>query len=143
MNTTPHTSPKTVATPTPDGSVHPLQIIVADDEPLIRQFLTKVCRHFGHEVIAEAENGQELTELCLTVRPDLIITDIVMPEVDGLTALKTICGKTPVKSIVISAHDHPDLRAQARKLGACAYLVKPIGISDLGPALSQAASSFN
>ncbi len=140
MNTTISPSTQIVAKATPLRNADSLQIIVADDEPLIREFVAKVCRHFGHQVVAVAENGRELADLCLTTKPDLIITDIVMPEVDGLTALELIRKTMLVRSIVISAHDHPDLRAKAKQLGACAYLVKPIGISDLGPALTLAAS---
>jgi response regulator NasT len=120
-----------------------LRIAVADDEPEMRDFFEKVLPRFGHQVVAVAENGTQLVDCCLRVKPDLIITDIKMPGLDGIEASNQICKENPVPVILVSAHHDPALIARAEADHVLAYLVKPIGLADLQPAIAIAMRRFN
>lgn len=119
-----------------------LRIAVADDEVEMRDFFEKALPRFGHQVVAVAENGAELVEHCRRLEPDLIITDIKMPELDGIEASVQICRERAVPVILVSAYHDPALIARADADHVLAYLVKPIGIADLQPAISIATRRF-
>jgi AmiR/NasT family two-component response regulator len=119
-----------------------LRIAVADDESDMRDFFEKVLPRFGHQVVAVAENGAELVEHCRRVQPDLVITDIKMPELDGIEASCQICRDRPIPVILVSAYHDPALIARAEADHVQAYLVKPIGLADLQPAISIAVRRF-
>ena len=120
-----------------------LRIAVADDEPEMRDFFEKILPRFGHQVVAVAENGAQLVEHCRTVQPDLIITDVKMPELDGIEACGQICQERAVPVILVSAYHDPALIARAEADHVLAYLVKPIGLADLQPAIAIAMRRFN
>jgi response regulator NasT len=120
-----------------------LRIAVADDEREMRDFFEKVLPRFGHQVVAVAENGVELVEHCRRTEPDLIITDIRMPELDGIEACGQICRDRPVPVILVSAYHDPALIARAEADHVLAYLVKPIGLADLQPAIAIAMRRFS
>jgi two-component system, response regulator PdtaR len=119
-----------------------LRIAVADDEPEMRDFFEKVLPRFGHQVVAVAENGAQLIEHCRRLEPDLIITDIKMPELDGIEASSQICRERAVPVILVSAYHDPELIARAEADHVLAYLVKPIGLADLQPAIAIAVRRF-
>jgi response regulator NasT len=93
-------------------------------------------------VVAIAENGKQLIDLCRQSGPDLIISDIKMPEMDGIEACSAVCEERPIPVILISAYHDPTLIARAEADHVLAYLVKPIGIADLPPAISIATRRF-
>src|SRR6188508_2982924 len=119
-----------------------LRIVVADDEPEMRDFFEKVLPRFGHQVVAVAENGAQLIEHCRRLEPDLVITDIKMPELDGIEASSQICRERAVPVILVSAYHDPALIERAEADHVLAYLVKPIGIADLPPAIAIAMRRF-
>jgi two-component system, response regulator PdtaR len=119
-----------------------LRIAVADDEVEMRDFFEKMLPRFGHQVVAVAENGAQLVELCRQIHPDLVITDIKMPELDGIEAAIQICQENPVPVILVSAYHDPALIDRAEADHVQAYLVKPIGIADLQPAIAIATRRF-
>jgi len=119
-----------------------LRIAVADDEPEMRDFFQKVLPRFGHHVVAVAENGAQLVEHCRCVQPDLVITDIKMPDMDGIEACGIICQERAIPAILVSAYHDPALIARAEPDHVLAYLVKPIGIADLPPAIAIAVRRF-
>lgn len=119
-----------------------LRIAVADDEPEMRDFFEKVLPRLGHQVVAVAENGVQLVEHCRQLKPDLVITDIKMPELDGIDASCQICRERSVPVILVSAHHDPAVIARAEADHVLAYLVKPIGLADLQPAISIAVRRF-
>src|SRR5204862_3131515 len=83
-----------------------LRVAVADDESLIRRWLAEVLPDMGHQVVVSAENGRQLVEGCLTTKPDLVISDIKMPEMDGIDAALLISVQSPAPIILVSAfHD--------------------------------------
>jgi response regulator NasT len=120
----------------------PLRIAVADDEVDMRDFYCRMLRAMGHEVVCFAANGRELVEQCRTQRPDLIITDIRMPELDGIEAVKEIGREQSVPIIFISAYHDPELVSRACVDQVMAYLVKPVSRKDLEPAIALAVERF-
>lgn len=119
-----------------------LKIAVADDEPLIRRFFEDVLPDMGHTVVASAENGRQLVELCRQAQPDLVITDIKMPELDGIDAAVQILRERPVPVLLVSAFHDDDLSARAEASQVMGYLVKPIDKAQLEPAIRLARSRF-
>lgn len=124
------------------SKVRQLNIAVADDEQDMRDFFQKVLSHLGHRVTAIAEDGAELVRKCREDPPDLIVTDIVMPNMDGLEALHEICAENPIPAILVSAHQDEEYIERAKRNQVLAYLVKPIKKDDLEPAISLAMQRF-
>jgi AmiR/NasT family two-component response regulator len=118
------------------------RIAIAEDEPLMRNYLEETLTLLGYEVLAPARNGRELVERCRQDRPDLVITDICMPDLDGLDAAEEIYDIEPVPIIIISAFHDPEMIARAEKKHILAYLVKPIKQQDLEPAITIALTRF-
>lgn len=91
-----------------------LRIVVAEDEPAMRKYLQETLTVLGHQVVSLAEAGRELVQQCLSLNPDLVITDIRMPDMDGLAAA-AIYAKELVPIIIVSAHHDADLIERAEK----------------------------
>jgi AmiR/NasT family two-component response regulator len=119
-----------------------LRIAVADDEPRMREFYKEMLPLLGHQVVAIAKSGSELIAECQAHHPDLVITDIKMPDRDGIEAAQEICRNEPVPVILVTAHDDPELLARAGDNNILAYLVKPVKKQDLQPAILIASSRF-
>ena len=127
----------------PEGlSPESLRIGVADDEVEMRDYFQRMLRRMGHEVVCVAENGRQLVDGCLAAEPDLVIADIRMPEMDGITAARAINEQTLVPVILVSAHHDPELVQQAAEGHIFAYLVKPIKKEDLQTAIQVAMARF-
>jgi response regulator NasT len=119
-----------------------LRIVIADDEPDMREFLTRMLPRCGHQVVAVAENGAQLVELCRKEQPDLVITDIKMPILDGIEASSQINCERPVPVILLSAYHDPKLVERAEQDHVSGYLVKPVSAADLQPTISVAMKRF-
>lgn len=115
-----------------------LRIAVADDEPDMREYFEKMLPRLGHEVVAVAATGTELVAQCRHARPDLIITDIKMPDMDGLEAAAEICSEAPVPVILITGYQDRHHRRRARQPHVRVYLVKPIKRADLEASIAAA-----
>jgi AmiR/NasT family two-component response regulator len=113
-----------------------LRIAVADDELDMREYLQRFLPRLGHEVVAAVENGRQLVEACHELGPDLVITDIKMPEVDGIEAAASIFRDRPTPVILVSAFHDPELIERAEQDHVMAYLVKPIKLADLETAIA-------
>ncbi len=120
-----------------------LRISVADDEPDMREFYQRMLTHLGHRVVSCSANGRELVDECLRQLPDLVITDIKMPELDGLHAAEEIGQKFPVPVILVSAYHSPDMVEQANESCVQAFLTKPIKLADLAPTIELACRRFH
>lgn len=113
-----------------------LRIAVADDELDMREYLQRFLPRLGHEVVAAVENGRQLVEACHELAPDLVITDIKMPELDGIEAASSIFRDRPTPVILVSAFHDPELIERAEQDHVMAYLVKPIKLADLETAIA-------
>jgi AmiR/NasT family two-component response regulator len=119
-----------------------LRIAVADDELDMRDYFQKILPIHGHQVVAVAQTGRELVELCASTHPDLVITDIKMPDKDGIDAAAQIYRKAAIPVILVSAYHDPEFIRRAEADHIMAYLVKPIKQADLEPAIGIAMRRF-
>ena len=115
----------------------PLKIAVADDEPDMRDYLKVVLERLGYQVLGPVENGLQLVDLCRRHLPDLIITDIRMPEMNGDEALRMIYSMRRTPYIVVSAYGAPDAMPRDLVNGDAVYLNKPVRKRDLEGAIAQ------
>jgi len=120
-----------------------LRIAVADDEPEMVDYLKEVLPLMGHQVVAATTRGQDLVSACREERPDLVITDIRMPDIDGIDAAAQIYREGPVPVILVSAYHDPELVERAGSEHIFAYLVKPIKQAHLEPAIAIAMRRFD
>ncbi len=116
------------------------RIIVAEDEALIRLDIVDMLREAGYDVVAEAGDGEEAVRLAEEHRPDLVVMDIKMPVMDGITAAERIAGARIAPVVLLTAFSQRELVERARDAGAMAYVVKPFTSADLLPALEIALS---
>jgi CheY-like chemotaxis protein len=114
-----------------------LRIAVADDEPVVRDYFRRMLPRLGHEVVAAAANGRELVDLCHEQKPDLIIADVRMPDMDGDDAIQEICSTRPTPFILISAHSKPGSMPAGLEAIDYAYLTKPVKREDLEQAIEK------
>ena len=114
-----------------------LRIAVADDEPDVRDYFQRMLPRLGHQVVAVASTGRELVELCREHKPDLIIADVRMPEMDGDVALQEICDNHPTPFILISAYSKPAAMFDGYGAMNRAYLTKPVKREDLEEAIER------
>jgi response regulator NasT len=119
-----------------------LRIVIADDEPDMRDYFRKILPRLGHEVVAVAATGRELVEQCRAYNPDLAITDIKMPELDGIEAAIQVYRERPLPFILVSAYHDADLVARAEADHIMGYLIKPIKQADLQPVIALALRRF-
>jgi two-component system, response regulator PdtaR len=120
-----------------------LRIAVADDERDMRDYFQRVLPMTGHSVVAVAETGRQLVEQCRSTLPDLVITDIKMPDMDGIQAAEIINREQEVPFILVSAYHSPELIERAEADCIFAYLVKPIKQADMQPAIAVAMRRFD
>ncbi len=119
-----------------------LRIAVADDEPDMRDYFRKILPRLGHQVVSAAATGRELLEQCREAKPDLVITDIKMPDMDGIDAAVQMYRERPVPVVLVSAFHDAELIARAEADHILGYLVKPIKQSDLEPTIALAMRRF-
>jgi len=115
-----------------------LRIVIADDEPIIRLDLRKTLENMGHQVIGEAGDGAKAVDLARELKPDIVILDIKMPEMDGIDAAKLITTDGVAPVLLLTAYSQKDLVDRAKDAGVFAYLVKPFKEADLLPAMEIA-----
>jgi two-component system, response regulator PdtaR len=120
-----------------------LKIAIADDEPRMREFFCKALERMGHRVVAVADTGHTLVEQCLRLRPELVITDIQMPDMDGIDAAAAIYREQAIPVILVSAYHDVEFIERASRNHILAYLIKPITDSDLQPAIAIAMDRFH
>lgn len=118
------------------------RVVIAEDEALIRMDLAEMLAEQGYEVVGEAAEGQAAVDLAREHRPDLVMMDVQMPGVDGITAASQIAAERIAPVVMLTAFSQRELVERARDAGAMAYLVKPFTASDLVPAIEMARSRY-
>src|SRR5579859_6387082 len=126
----------------PGVSKSPFRVVVAEDEALIRLDLKEMLEEEGYEVVGEAGDGETAVKLAVSQRPDLVILDVKMPVLDGLSAASQIAADRLAPVVILTAFSQRELVERARDAGAMAYLVKPFTKADLVPAIEMAGSRF-
>ena len=121
----------------------PVRIIIADDEPLQRMDLKDILTRRGYLVIAEATDGLSVVNLARTHRPDLVIMDIRMPAMDGITAAETLMKEKIAPVVLLTAYTDQALVVRARDAGVSNYLIKPLHESEVVPAIEVALARYN
>jgi two-component system, response regulator PdtaR len=124
-------------TSTRPSGVRP-RVVIAEDEAIIRLDLKELLQEEGYEVVGETGRGDEAVDLVRDLVPDLVILDVKMPGLDGLSAARHIAAERLAAVLILTAFSQRDLVEQARDAGALAYLVKPFQKSDLIPAIEVA-----
>src|SRR6201991_16564 len=118
------------------------RVVIAEDEALIRMDLAEMLAEEGYDVVGQAGDGEEAIRLATEHRPDLVILDVKMPKLDGLSAAEKIAGDRIAPVLMLTAFSQRELVERARDAGAMAYLVKPFSKADLVPAVEMAVSRF-
>jgi response regulator NasT len=125
-----------------DPRTEPLRVVVAEDEALIRLDLVEMLREEGYDVVGEAGDGEAAVRLAEDLRPDLVMLDVKMPVLDGISAAQRIASARIAPVVMLTAFAQRELVERARDAGAMAYLVKPFTQGDLVPAIELAVSRY-
>lgn len=120
----------------------PRRAVVAEDEALIRMDVAETLREAGYEVVGEAGNGEEAVALATELRPDVVVMDVKMPVMDGITAAEKIAKEHAAPVVLLTAFSQSELVEKARDAGAMAYVIKPFTPADLLPAIEIAISRY-
>ena len=117
-----------------------VRVLVVEDETLIRLDIVETLQDAGYTVVAEGASGDEAVELAAEYNPDLIVMDVKMPGMDGLTAAEKILSEQQIAIVMLTAFSQRELVERARDAGAMAYVVKPFTPEHLIPAVEIALS---
>ena len=118
------------------------RVLVAEDEALIRLDLVELLEGEGYEVVGQAGDGEEAVEKARQLQPDLVVMDVKMPKMDGITAASTIAEERIAPVVMLTAFSQRELVDRAREAGAMAYVVKPFDASDVVPAIELAMARY-
>jgi two-component system, response regulator PdtaR len=119
-----------------------LNLVIVEDDPVVRQFLKDTVEQLGHQVTGEAATGADMVRIVLSVEPDIVLFDIHLPGLNGLDALRQIYQERVFAAVAITADRDQDLVRRALEEHVLAYLVKPIEAHQIGPALMVAKARF-
>jgi two-component system, response regulator PdtaR len=130
--------------PPANPSVAPLRarILVAEDEALIRLDLAEMLVEAGYDVVGQASNGEQAVTLSRELKPDLVLMDVKMPVLDGISAAEQIGRERIAPVVMLTAFSQTELVERARDAGVMAYIVKPFTGADLAPAIGIARSRW-
>ncbi|MGX8905547.1 ANTAR domain-containing response regulator [Streptomyces sp. QH1-20] len=126
----------------PHTPPHTTRVVIAEDEALIRLDLKEMLEEEGYSVVGEAGDGETAVALAREHKPDLVILDVKMPVLDGISAAERIAAESIAPVLMLTAFSQRELVERARDAGAMAYLVKPFSKSDVVPAIEMAVSRF-
>ncbi len=120
----------------------PYRVLIVDDEPVIRLDLKAMLEAMGHIVVGEADNGADALQLARALQPDLVIADIMMPEMDGIELSRRLAKERIAPVLVLTAYSEPEMITGADQAGVLGYLVKPFREANLAPAIQVAVSRY-
>lgn len=119
------------------------RIVIADDESLIRMDLREMLTNLGYLVVGEGGDGESAVNLARELRPDIVIMDIKMPDMNGIEAAQILTSEKIAPVLLLSAYSQQDLVQQATDAGVAGYLVKPFQETDLTPAIEVALARYS
>ena len=118
------------------------RVIIADDEALIRMDLREMLTNLGYLVVGEVTDGRSAVNQARELRPDVVVMDIKMPDMDGIEAAQVLTEERIAPTVLLSAYGQRELVERAREAGVVAYLVKPYREEELAPAIEVALARF-
>jgi AmiR/NasT family two-component response regulator len=118
------------------------RVIIADDESLIRMDLREMLLNLDYLVVGEVGDGRSAVNLARELKPDVVIMDIKMPDMDGIDAARILTEERIAPVILLTAYSQKDLVERAKEAGVVGYMVKPFRESDLVPAIEVALARF-
>ncbi len=118
------------------------RVIIADDESIIRMDLREMLTNLGYLVIGEVGDGRSAVNLARELRPDVVVMDIKMPDMDGIDAAKILTEERISPVLLLTAYSQQELIERAKDAGVVGYIVKPFRESDLAPAIEVAVARF-
>jgi len=119
-----------------------VRVVIADDEPLIRMDLRAMLESLGHTVVGETDNGQDACYLARSLKPDLVILDVMMPKMSGVEAAAAINRERLAPVLLLTAYSDAAVVDDATRAGVLAYLVKPFRAEELRPAIEVAIARY-
>jgi AmiR/NasT family two-component response regulator len=134
-------TPRPPASATASAPVR-VRILVAEDEALIRLDLAEMLVEAGYDVVGQASNGEQAVTLSRELKPDLVVMDVKMPVLDGISAAEQIGKERIAPVVMLTSFSQKELVERARDAGVMAYIVKPFTASDLAPAIDIARSRW-
>jgi DNA-binding NarL/FixJ family response regulator len=118
-----------------------IRLLLADDHRMLREGLRRSMNDQGFDVVGEARDGEEAVQLAAELRPDVILMDVTMPEVDGVEACRQVRAELPdTKVLMLTMHADQSVLANAIRAGACGYLVKDCSTEEIASAVRMAVS---
>ena len=118
-----------------------IRVVIADDEPITRMDLKELLSEEGYQVVGEAADGFDAVEACKQSRPDLVLMDIKMPLLDGLSAAKILFEENLADTVMmLTAYSEREFVDEAKHIGVAGYLVKPIDEKSLVPSIELAVA---
>ena len=134
------TQPRLTASPVKRSDPAPIRLMLADDHKMLREGLRRSMVERGFDVVGEARDGAEAVELANALRPDVILMDVSMPEIDGVEATRQIRERQPdVRIVMLTMHADQDVLADAIRAGANGYLVKDCSTDEIASAIETVA----
>ena len=127
----------------PAAAPAPRRVVVAEDESLIRLDIVEILRDNGFDVVGEAGDGETAVQLATELRPDLVIMDVKMPQLDGISAAERLSKNHIAPVVLLTAFSQKELVERASEAGALAYVVKPFTPNDLLPAIEIALARYD
>lgn len=125
-----------------NGAKKDIRILIAEDDYLVGEMVRGMLLEMGYVIIGQASDGLEATELTQSLRPDIVLMDIKMPDMDGLQATRLIHERSPTPVVVLTAYETSELLQEASAAGVGAYLVKPPNPRDMDRAITIAMARF-
>ncbi len=120
----------------------PLRVVVAEDETIIRMDLRERLENLGYQVVGDASDGETAVNLARQTRPNVVVMDIKMPVLDGISAAETLTRENIAPVVLVTAFSDQGLVQKASEVGVMAYVIKPLRDNDLRPAIEVAVSRF-
>ncbi len=120
-----------------------VRVVVADDESVICMDLREMLTNLGYLVVGDAGDGRSAVNLAKELRPDVVLMDIMMPDMDGIEAARILTEERLAPVVLLTAYSQRELIERAKEVGVVGYLVKPIQETDLAPAIEVALARFD